>query len=168
MAHPLVEQLRFARTEFQRNLIGLSPEDAVVRLMPSNCISWIVGHLAVQEQAYWVWWPTGKIVVPDLFDQCGWGRPASTPPLEAMWSAWEQVTAAADPFLDSLAIETLQQCPERDGQTHSESYGTMLHRHIGHYWYHTGEANALRQQLGHSNLPQFVGDQNKAPYRPEG
>jgi hypothetical protein len=39
---------------------------------------------------------------------------------------------------------------------------------IYHYWYHLGENMAIRQQLGQSHLPQFVGDiDNKAPYRPD-
>ena len=53
MTHPLVTQLRFARGEFQRCLEGVSAEDAVKRLEPMNCISWIIGHLGVQENAYW-------------------------------------------------------------------------------------------------------------------
>jgi hypothetical protein len=40
-------------------------------------------------------------------------------------------------------------------------------RNIYHYWYHTGEAAAVRQMLGHSDLPQFVGDINQVAYRPE-
>ena len=166
MAHPLVDQLRFTRSEFQRCLQGLSPEDAVKRLLPSNCISWIIGHLAVQEQAYWVWWPTGNTVVPGLFERTGWGRPASAPPLDEMWAAWERVTSAADPFLDALTADRLQAYPQRDGEQGIETYGTLLYRNIYHYWYHSGEANALRQQLGHANLPQFVGNMETAPYRP--
>ena len=53
MTHPLVVQLRFARSEFLRCLEGVSSDDARVRLEPMNCISWIIGHLAVQENAYW-------------------------------------------------------------------------------------------------------------------
>ena len=45
----------------------------------------------------------------------------------------------------------------------------MLLRAIYHYWYHTGETGALRQQLGHTDLPQFVGALGTdAPYRTEG
>jgi hypothetical protein len=36
-----------------------------------------------------------------------------------------------------------------------------------HYWYHLGEGLAVRQQLGHDRLPDFVGDiDGKAPWRP--
>ena len=35
-----------------------------------------------------------------------------------------------------------------------------------HYWYHTGENAAIRQALGHTGLPDFVGDiDTEAPYR---
>ena len=27
-----------------------------------------------------------------------------------------------------------------------------------HYWFHIGEAHAVRQMLGHVDLPDFVGD----------
>jgi hypothetical protein len=44
----------------------------------------------------------------------------------------------------------------------------MLQRVIYHYWYHNGENQAIRQNLGHTNLPQFIGDiHSEAPYRPE-
>ena len=33
----------------------------------------------------------------------------------------------------------------------------MLLRVTYHYWYHTGEAAAVRQLLGHVDLPEFVG-----------
>jgi hypothetical protein len=52
--HLLVAQLRFTRGEFVRCLEGVSAEEARRRLKPMNCISWIVGHLATQEQYLWV------------------------------------------------------------------------------------------------------------------
>ena len=46
--------------------------------------------------------------------------------------------------------------------------GSLLQRTIYHYWYHTGENAAIRQNLGHTGLPDFVGDiDTEAPYRPE-
>ena len=66
MAHLLVSQLRFARSEFARALDGVSAEDAVRRIMPLNCISWMVGHLANQENRYWVNLGQGKILAPGL------------------------------------------------------------------------------------------------------
>ena len=51
--HPLVTQLRFTRSEFLRGLEGITGEEARRRFEPMNCISWIIGHLANQEHAYW-------------------------------------------------------------------------------------------------------------------
>jgi uncharacterized damage-inducible protein DinB len=167
-AHPLVTQLRFARSEFVRCLEGVSDEDAVRRLEPMNCISWIVGHLADQENRYWVWWAQGQELAPDLYKLVGYGQPPSTPPLVEMWDVWHTVTATADRFLDTLTLDRLPTYFERDGKSPSETVGMMMLRNIYHYWYHLGEAHAIRQMLGHTNLPQFVGDMSEALYRPEG
>jgi hypothetical protein len=165
--HPLVTQLRFARSEFLRCLEGVSTEDAVRRLEPMNCISWIVGHLANQEHFFWVMAAQGRIVAPGLNNRVGTGKPASTPPLAEMWATWHTVTQAADPFLDTLTTEELQTYLEWQGRPMRESIGTMLLRNLYHYWFHTGEAHAVRQMLGHGALPQFVGDMSVSLYRPE-
>ncbi len=164
MPHPLVTQLRFARSEFQRCLDGVSPEDAVRRLQPMNCLSWIVGHLASQEQFLWVEVSQDRIVVPGLNNIVGYGKPASTPDWGEMTAAWNTITEAADPFLDTLTPELLETLPTFHGRPLKEPYGTMLLRNIYHYWFHTGEAHAIRQQLGHPDLPQFVGDMNSVTF----
>ncbi len=165
--HPMVTQLRFTRSEFQRCLDSVTAEDAVRRLEPMNCISWIIGHLANQEHTYWVMVAQGRKLAPELNDLVGFGRPASTPPLEEMWETWRLVTAAADEFLDTLTADRLQTHLEWKGEPWRESIGTMLLRNMDHYWYHLGEAHAIRQLLGHQDLPQFVGDMSQAPYQPE-
>lgn len=165
--HLLVAQLRFARSEFARGLEGVSDEDARRRMLPMNCISWMVGHLANQEHRYWVIFAQQKDIAPGLVDLVGYGKPASTPPLDEMWAVWKKVTAAADVYLDTLTPEIMQTFLVRNGRPVDESIGTMLMRTVYHYWYHTGEASAVRQILGHTNLPEFVGDINQAPYRPE-
>ena len=167
MAHFLVDQLRFARSEFVRCLEGVSEEDACRRLEPMNCISWIVGHLANQEHRYWVILGQGQDLAPGLNDLVGYGKPASTPSLGEMWDTWRTVTAAADAYLDTLTPELMLTHFEREGKPVAESVGTMLLRNLYHYWFHTGEGHAVRQMLGHSDLPQFVGDMARASYRPE-
>lgn len=168
MAHLLVEQLRFARSELVRCLEGVTDAEARRRFGPMNCMSWIVGHLASQENAYWVLMAQGKKIEPDLHRMVGTGHPASTPPLDEMWAAWRAVTGAADAYLETLTPATLQTHLEWKGQPRPESVGTMLLRNIYHYWFHTGEAHAIRQMLGHTDLPEFVGDMSGAAYRPEG
>ncbi len=166
--HLLVAQLRFTRSEFVRGLEGVSGNDAVHRLLPMNCLSWMVGHLANHENRFWVVLAQGKDVAPGLNELVGYGKPASTPPLAEMWATWHAVTAAADAYLDTLTPGILQTYLLRDGKPLGENVGTMLMRNIYHYWYHIGEAASVRQMLGHKDLPQFVGDFDQAVYRPEG
>jgi len=167
MPHLLVAQLRFARSELVRCLDGISAEDAVRRIEPMNCISWIVGHLAFQEKTYWVEAAQGQQIAPSLYDLVGWGKPASTPPLTEMWATWQEVTATADRYLETLTPEIMATHFERQGKPVPENVGTLLLRNMDHYWFHTGEAHAIRQMLGHPDLPQFVGDMSTAVYRPE-
>ena len=167
MPHPLVTQLRFARSELARCLDGVSEEDGRRRLEPMNCISWIVGHLAHQENTYWVLQAQREVLAPDLHRAVGWGYPATTPSLEEIWSVWRTITGAADRYLDTLTPATLQTHLEWDGKRLAESVGTRLLRNIEHYWFHLGKAHAIRQMLGHASLPQFVGDMSQAVYRPE-
>lgn len=164
MTHPLVVQLRFTRSEFVRGLEGLTDTDARRRLHPMNCISWMIGHLAWQEQRYWLFRVHGQVLYPELNQQFAYGAPATTPPLAETWAMWRGVTEAADPWLDQVATATLQ-APISVGLP---SVGTFIHRTTYHYWYHLGEALAVRQSLGHTNLPDFVGDIDAlAPYQPE-
>ncbi len=168
MAHPLVDQLRFARSEFIIGLDGLTDEEARRRFMPMNCISWIIGHMAWQEQLYWLTQAAGKIVVPEVNQLAASGGPPSTPPLDQMWQAWHAITEAADPFLDSLTTELLTTYTPVTGHPDGETIGTRLRRTTYHYWYHTGEAQAIRQLLGHIDLPEFVDDmKGNVAYRPE-
>jgi len=106
----------------------------------------------------------GRTVIPDLHRLVGAGYPASTPPLAEMLDAWKTITAAADEFLAGLTPERALEHLEWKGKPHPESIGTQLLRNIYHYWFHTGEAHALRQMLGHKDLPDFVGDMTSAVY----
>lgn len=166
MPHPLVSQLRFTRGEFRRALKGVSDADARRRLMPMNGISWTVGHLAWQEQEYWLLGGGLGVLLPHISATYCYGAPASTPPLGEMWEAWQAITAATDPWLDALSGEDLIARRDAGGGRRHYTHGTRMLRMIYHYWYHTGEDLAVRQMLGHTNLPQFVGDINaSAPYR---
>jgi len=165
--HPLVTQLHFARSEFLRCLAGVSDQEARHRFEPLNCISWIVGHLANQEHGYWVVVAQDRDIAPGLNDLVGYGQPASQPPLEDMWQAWRAVTQASDEYLAALTVADLTSHLSWQGRPRPESVGTMLLRNTYHYWHHLGEAHAIRQLLGHKDLPEFVGDMSLAQYRPE-
>ncbi|HTO21984.1 MAG TPA: DinB family protein [Spirochaetia bacterium] len=168
MPHPLVLQLRFTRSEFRRAILKVSEADARKRVMPMNSISWTVGHLAWQEQRYFITFPTGETLLPDIQERFAFGSPHSTPPAKEMWAAWRRTTRAADRFLDSLTTRKLREFVVLDGRRTSRMYGNLLQRVIYHYWYHIGEDMAVRKLLGHTGFGYFVGDlDRKAPYRPE-
>jgi hypothetical protein len=108
----------------------------------------------------------GKAIVPDLHKLIGYGPPPSTPPLDEMWAVWRKVTGTADCYLDTLTPELLQTHLRWQGKPRVESVGVMLLRNVYHYWKLLGEAHAIRQMLGHPDVPQFVGDMSQAFYHP--
>lgn len=169
MTHPLVKQLRFTRREFARALRTVEPDDAVKRLLPLNSLSWSLGHLAWQEQKYFLYYGQGEMPYPEVDKRFRSRAPASTPPLDEMWAVWRDVTKRTDPWLDSLDTFKLQQpYTRKDGKPGGRVIGNLLQRVVYHYWYHTGENMALRMLLGHGGLPQFVGNiDEQAPYEPE-
>jgi uncharacterized damage-inducible protein DinB len=168
MAHPLVLQLRFTRSEFTRAWKGVSEQDAQRRFEPLNCISWMIGHLAWQEQYYFLHYGLGQLPFPDINRDFAHGAAASTPSLDVVRRAWRTITDATDPWLDTLTPELLQQHVISQGKPIAYVYGNLMQRVIYHYWYHTGEIMAIRQLLGHNRLPQFVGSlDKKAAYQPE-
>lgn len=168
MAHPLVIQLRFTRSEFLRGIKGVTEAEAKKRFLPMNCLSWNVGHLAWQEQRYFLSYGQGIKLYPEIENNFSYGAPASTPSLEEMLVAWKKIVNAADPWLDSLTSKKLEQKVISNGKEIKRTYGNLIQRTIYHYWYHLGENMAIRQNLGHTKLPQFVGAiDKKAPYRSE-
>ena len=168
MPHPLVTQLYFTRSELKRSLAGITDEEARRRFVPMNCISWMIGHLAAQEQRYWITIPTGRVIVPSVNELTASGRPATTPPLDEMWEAWNFITQEADPYLGTLTSDILVTHSLVNGNPARESIGSMLRRMTYHYWFHNGESQAVRQLLGHTGLPEFVGAIHAdAPYVPE-
>lgn len=166
MAHPLVDQLRFTRSEWLRALDGIPEADGVKRLEPMNSISWMVYHLAWHEQLNFVTRLQGETPVPEAGELAASGGPASTPPLADAMAAWHTITTAADPALDRLDTAALE-----EGMPNAptpRTVGSTVQRVIYHYWSHIGEIIAIRQILGHQDVPEFVGAiDTEAPYRPE-
>ena len=92
----------------------------------------------------------------------------STPSFREMLDTWQAITKAADSFLDSLTTTKLQDDLLLEGKPVGQTIGSALRRVTYHYWYHIGETQAMRQMLGHKDLPEYVGDiETEAPYRPE-
>src|SRR6266702_759691 len=105
--HPLVDQLRFTRSEWLRGLKGVSEEGAARHFGPMNSIGWIVGHLAWQEQRYLLDRPQGIMLREDIQRSFVSGGPMSTPSVTEMLAAWRKITKASDPFLDQLTTQKL-------------------------------------------------------------
>jgi hypothetical protein len=166
MTHLIADQLVFARTELIRSLDGVTDAESQQRLMPMNSIGWIVGHLADQEQRYFLERQGQPLAVEGLNDLVGFGKPASTPPLSEMWAAWRAITGQTAPVIAAMTEADLLALPPLDpGQ--GETNGTLILRVTWHYWFHLGEGQAIRQLLGHTGLPQFVGGFTEAArYRP--
>ena len=168
MPHPTVELFRFTRSEWVRGLRGVSEDDAERHFGPMNSIGWIVGHLTWQEQRTFFLRRRGELLFPDINERFAFGAPMSTPSLKAMRAAWNRVTKAADPFLDSLTTRDLVRDLPLDGKPSGQNLGSAIRRMTFHYWYHIGEIQAIRQMLGQNGLPQYVGNlEAVAAYRPE-
>ena len=168
MIHPLVAQLYFTRDEWLRGLDGVTEADAVKHLGPMNCISWLVGHLAWHEQKYWLELAQGMKPFPDLNTRFAYSSPGSTPSQTEVLNKWLEVTRLSRPYLDTLTSADLQEELLRHGKVVGQNLGSAMLRVIYHYWYHIGEIQAIRQLLGHRNLPEFVGEiEQRAPYRSE-
>jgi len=168
MTHPRIDQFRFTRSEWLCGLEGISDEDGKRHFGPMNCIAWTVGHLAWHEQHYWLEFAQGQLPFPILNQIYAYGAPMSTPVLSEMLTTWQTVTRMVDPYLDTLTSVNLEGDLLRNGKSVGQSVGSALQRITYHYWYHIGEIQAIRQMLGHANLPEYVGDiEEQAPYRRE-
>lgn len=166
MTHPLVDQLRFTRSEWRRALRGVPEADGYRRFQPINSIGWIVAHLAWQEHRYFVARAQGRQPLPELDRIAPNGGPPSTPSLRSAFDLWKRATAEADVWLDTLDTPAmLSPLPPPGG---ARTAGDALLRVTYHYWQHIGEIIAIRQLLDHPRRPEFVGDlEKRAPYRPE-
>jgi len=168
MAHAVVEQLRFTRGEWRRGLTGVTERDGAEHCGQMNSIGWIVGHLTWQEQRYLLDRPQRTMLLPDIATRFAYGAPMSTPSLAEMLKAWRKVTRAGDPFLDSLTTKALLRDLPLNGRSVGQSQGSAIRRLTYHYWFHIGEIQAIRQILGPTRLPVYVGNiEGKAPYRAE-
>jgi len=168
MTHPLVDQFRFTRSEWLRGLEGVTEEDGARHFGQMNCISWIVGHLALYEQRTFLQRPQNIVLFSNLQEVVGYGAPMSTPSFQEMFETWSAVRKAADPYLDSLTTEILLTDLPLNGKSVGQTCGDALQRQIYHFWFHLGEILSIRQMIGGTGLPEYVGNlEQEAPYRTE-
>jgi uncharacterized damage-inducible protein DinB len=146
---------QFARAEFERGLEGLTDEDARFRVEKAdgsqmNSISWAICHLSHQEWLFFVRGPGG----PENAKHAPFatGAPACVPSLAEALEIWHEARTEADKWLLQVTDEELA----KRTPVWFENQGTALMRNTGHYWFHAGEVNAIRQVLGHPEII-FVG-----------
>ncbi len=151
--HTLVDMLNISRKEFDRNLKGLTDEDARKRIEPMNCISWIIAHIANQYYTFFVVWAQGR-EKEERYLPYGFGAPASEPPLEEALTLWRDACSDAEIWLQSADEEGMKAFPNTESPE-SENMGALTVRCIMHTWCHIGEISSIRQILGHKP-PQFV------------
>ena len=163
MTHPLVTQLEFARQEFVRVMDGVSAADGERVIPPFNCLSFIVAHMAFHEHTMFVLLGQGMDLDLDI-QVAHSGADASAPPWNDVWVQWRQVTEQADGYLAQLAAEDLHIRLSHGDREVPEVLGHTLLRVIYHYWFHLGEAHAIRQALGHKDIPEFVGAVNRTDF----
>ena len=159
MTLQMVLDLKFARQKWASGHANLSNEDAQKRVGDANALSWLVGHLAWLEHLTWVEFAQGQ-ETSEYLSQFTWNSPASVPPLDEVMAVWESAAAAADTYLDDITeadLDTMIYWGERP----MESVGSMIKRQTWHYWYHLGEAQAVRQVMEHKNLPPFIGQMDE-------
>ncbi len=148
MYQPL-ELARFALSEFERGLDGLTDEEARTRLTKAdgtqmNAIAWTVGHIS----GHW-------LNRPGHLDRYDYESSDATPPsLDEALKLIREAKDATDRWLPSADDALLSTKPGGPGE---ESVGTGVMRAVLHTWFHTGEINAVRQMLGHPPID-FVGE----------
>ena len=149
---------RFALLEFERGLDSLTDEEARTRVGKAdgtsmNAIAWIVGHIA----CHWLGLEgrAKPAQIASMMQQFRSGSPADpTPPplidvlklLDDAKHSIDWVTRADDTMMSVVP----------QGSRNGENIGTMVMRAALHTWFHSGEINAIRQMLGHSEI-RFVG-----------
>jgi hypothetical protein len=119
-----------------------------------NAGSWIVVHLAQQQEAYWC---TGaQRLEPDgwLAEQrAGFGDEPSVPDFGEATQAFARVRASATPYLRSLRPEDLDAVAPRSGSRGADqTTGDLLVRSVAHLFVHTGELTAIASLVGAPDL----------------
>lgn len=158
MYHP-IELFRFAVSEFRRGLEGLTDDEARVRLPKAdgsqmNAISWTVGHIA----GHWLF--VDAIATrrrrPSGLRRFGTDGDPTPPPLEEVRGLLDDAEARSDSWIAAAGSALLNTTHDIEIDP-GENLGTRVMRAVLHTWFHNGEINAMRQQLGHPEIF-FLGD----------
>ena len=157
-----IELARFALSEFERGLEGLTEEEARTRITKAdgsemNAITWIVSHIVGHWLAVASYAKGGELPW-HLVRFVGPAADPTPPPLGEALKLLRDAKASIDWLTDaddSLFSTTREEHPfSTQGQ---DNIGIALIYAAFHTWFHTGEINAIRQMLGHAEIP-FVGE----------
>lgn len=115
-----------------------------------NAGSWIVAHVAQQQEAYWC---TGaQRLDPDEWLaglDVGFGSEPSVPDYAESLAAFGRVRARAIPYLRSLRDVDLDSVMESSaGSGRAPTVGDLLVRSVGHLFVHTGELATIASLVG--------------------
>ena len=144
-----IEIVRFTLAEFNRNLEGLSENDARTRIEKAgggemNAITWAMAHIA----GHW-------LSRPARLENFGFQSNDPNPPTLAEARAWlDEAGEFNERWLPTADEELLESRPDFLG---GESIGTGVMRATLHTWFHCGEINVVRQLRGHPEIA-FLGD----------
>lgn len=153
------ELARFALSEFERGLDGLTDDEARTRTEKAdgtevNAVSWTIGHIA----GHWLMvaaYANDGTLAEDLSRYGGPAADPTPPSLDEARALLSDAKAATEWTADAAAA-LLSTTREGSPLSRQGNVGTVLMRVILHTWFHTGEINAVRQMLGHAEIP-FVG-----------
>ena len=148
-----LELARFALSEFERGLEGLTDEEARARMAKAggtemNSISWTVAHIS----SHWLGHPERlRRFAPGSDDP-------TPPPLDEARASFDEARTVTEQRLANTDESWLASKPPT---YRGESVATGVMRATLHTWFHLGEINAIRQQLGHAEIA-FVGQMTGA------
>ena len=155
------------RRNSRRALKGLSEEDAIRATVAHELHQLEHWASGLAGTALFLYYGQGLMPFPEVQEAFAYGAPASTPPLRQVLNYWRKITSAADPWLKSLSTQKLQEqvikmvSPSSACSATCSSGQSII----------TGQRSenlAIRQMLGHTGLPDFVGNIDRlAPYTPE-
>ena len=160
MAHHLVRYVWHVRRELERVLDGISASDLNREVNGINSIAWMIGHLAMQEQSYWLLFRDEELIDKNLKvygSKVEDGKDASE-----LIELWKTITERSNAWLETATASDLENTFEKA----RENTGSLLTRVIGHYYFHIGQIATIRKMLGY-DVPGFVGSQEGAYYTPE-
>lgn len=147
------ELARYALSEFERGIEGVTDDEAQVRLTKAdgsemNAISWIVAHIAW----HWLRVRNEATMEPgeDRSAVSGPDADGTPPPMKVALRRLRSAKASVS-WTDDAGSDVLSRAGRRG------SVGTTLMRVMLHTWFHIGEINAIRQMLGHDEII-YVGD----------